>query len=451
MRFNLIFSTAAVLLTTLIIGCATKKPVIDTKNTTNIEYRPKNIKIYEQTSRATLGPCEPSIAINPNNPKNIVAGSVLDYVHVSNDGGKTWDTQKLRSKYGIWGDPTVLSDAKGNFYYFHLSDPEGTNWKSDKILDRIVAQKSTDGGKTWSEGASIGLNPPKQQDKQWALIHPTNESQLYTAWTEFDKYKSTDENDKSRILFSKSSNASKTWSAPLQISTHEGNCLDNDFTPEGTTLACDQANLYVSWAYDSKIWFSKSSDNGNRWSKEIPIANQPNGWKYEIKNITRCNGFPVLEIDHSNSKYNGDLYLNWSVQINDQQTNVFISKSTNQGKTWSTPKIIHSNQNKGHHFFNWMSIDPKTGFIYIIYYKETQPNSSLIEVHLSVSKNGGDTFSDYIISEKPFNPKGANFFGDYNNIAAFNGTVRPIWTQVENGLVSVWTALITADKLTKVN
>ena len=438
---RLICKTTLLALAISLLGCKTKSlKLIKTKNTTN--YKPINVKIYEQTSRNTLGPCEPSIAINPTNPKNIVAGSVLDYVHRSNDGGKTWQTEQLKSKYGIWGDPTVLCDSNGVFYYFHLSDPEGTNWKSNRILDRIVLQKSMDGGTTWSNGTSIGFNAPKQQDKQWALINPALNNNLYTAWTEFDKYNSNHENDKSRILFSKSENNGENWTKPKQISLNEGNCLDNDLTPEGTTLASNGEKLFICWAFNSKIWFSKSIDNGEHWSKEIAIANQPNGWKYSIKNIGRCNGFPVMDIDKSASKHHGNIYLNWSSQATNEETNIFISKSLDEGRTWSKPKKIHNNKISEHHFFNWMSVDPKTGFIYIVYYKETKPNASLIEVHLSVSKNGAKSFKDYIISKKPFNPKGSNFFGDYNNITAYNGIVRPIWTQVENGLVSIWTALI---------
>ncbi len=429
-------------LTFSLIGCSIKKVISTPKNTINTTYRPKNVKIYEQTSKNTLGPCEPSIFINPKNPQYLVAGSVLDYVHTSQDGGIHWTTKQLRSKYGIWGDPTVVADTNGTFYYFHLSDPEGTNWKSNHILDRIVVQKSTDNGTTWNTGAGIGLNTPKQQDKQWALINPSNNNELYVAWTEFDAYNSFNPNNHSRILFSKSTNGSISWSTPIQIGSHEGDCLDDDLTPEGTTLASNGTNIYVSWAFDAKIWFSKSTNNGKSWSKEFPITNQPNGWKYDIKNITRCNGFPVMGIDLSESKEKGTLYLNWSSQLNDNQTDIFISKSTDEGNTWSTPKTIYSDKEFAHHFFNWMSVDPKTGYIYIVYYKETKPKSSLIEVHLSVSKNGAQTFSDYLISKAPFNPKGANFFGDYNNINAYNGIIRPIWTQVEDGLVSIWTALI---------
>src|SRR5688572_24914526 len=109
--------------------------------------------------------CEPSIAISLDDPKIIVAASVLNNVYYTSNGGLSWEKSKLTSPMGVWGDPVVISDFKGNFYYFHLSDPTGKNWASEEILDRIVLQQSTDDGKTWSEGSSIGFNHPKDQDK----------------------------------------------------------------------------------------------------------------------------------------------------------------------------------------------------------------------------------------------------------------------------------------------
>ena len=37
------------------------------------------------------------------------------------------------------------------------------------------------------------------------------------------------------------------------------------------------------------------------------------------------------------------------------------------------------------------------------------------------------------------------FFGDYNNITAHNGVIRPIWTRLHEGDLSVWTAIINED------
>ena len=64
---------------------------------------------------------------------------------------------------------------------------------------------------------------------------------------------------------------------------------------------------------------------------------------------------------------------------------------------------------------------------------------------LSYSKDGGTSFTSKTISESPFIPMNDVFFGDYNNISAFDGIVRPIWTRYENNKLSIWTALINMD------
>ena len=62
------------------------------------------------------------------------------------DSGETWIGNILTSSYGVWGDPVIDVDTFGNFYFFHLSNIP------DKWIDRIVCQKSTDNGNSWSDG-----------------------------------------------------------------------------------------------------------------------------------------------------------------------------------------------------------------------------------------------------------------------------------------------------------
>lgn len=410
-----------------------------------LENTHKNVKIYEE-NKNVIGPCEPSIFINPLNTNNIVVGSVLNNVHTSFDGGLTWETKQLDSKYGVFGDPCIVADSSGNFYYLHLSDPEKKGWRSNQILDQIVIQKSTDGGKNWSSGVGIGKNSPKQQDKEWAVINPIN-NDIYVTWTEFDTYGSKDPLDKSRILFSKSSDAGNTFSVPVKISQFEGNCVDDDYTPEGAVPSVGvNGELYVAWSFDNKIYFDRSLDFGKTWLEEdILVANQPGGWSTEIAGIGRSNGMPVTAVDLSEGSYKGTIYINWTDHRNGvDNTDVFISKSIDNGLTWSNPKKVNTDNTKSHQFLTWMSVDPKTGYIYIIYYDRSETTNNETEVTLAVSYDAGDSFVSKKISEKPFSlvPKGV-FFGDYNNINAINGVIRPVWTHYENGKLSILTALIT--------
>lgn len=398
---------------------------------------------YKNVEIATAkGICEPSISINCKDPANIVGGAVLNYVFYSQDSGKTWYTDTLKSTYGVWGDPCVVSDYAGNQYFFHLSDPTGTNWASEEILDRIVCQKTNDGGKTWDGGAYLGYNPPKDQDKQWVAVDPKT-TNLYCTWTQFDKYGSKDTADHSNILFAMSADQGKNWSEPIRVNHIFGDCLDGDSTTEGAvpTVSPD-GEIYVSWALSDKIYFNKSKDGIHWLNKDIVIARQPDGWDIDVPGIMRANGMPVTVCDRSNGPYRGTIYVNW-VDKRRENYDVWFSRSSDRGKTWSKPQRINDDKGKADQFFTWMSCDPVTGYLYTVFYDRRNLEGVQTDVYLAFSKDGGRHWINEKISESPFSPDPTTFFGDYNNIDAFNGMVRPIWTRMDKeGKLSIWTALI---------
>jgi len=429
-----------IILLTFIMACKTSQLT----EVQPYDNKIKNVLIHQNDGLST-GPCEPSIFINPKNPQNIVAGAVLNTFHHSFDGGKTWTTDKLTSSLGVYGDPVISADNDGNFYYLHLGDPDGTNWASSRILESIVIQKSTDGGKTWNDGAGIGTNPPKQQDKEWISINPTN-NDLYVTWTQFDKYGSKDPDDVSLILFSKSTDQGATWTEGFRLSELAGNCIDDDDTVEGAVPAAGtKGEVFVAWGYDEKIYFDRSTDGGNTWMEEDKvIVEQPGGWTMDISGIGRTNGMPVTGVDHSNSKYRGTIYVNWADTRNGlNNSDIFIASSKDQGKTWSVPTRVNTDTTTSQQFFPWMSVDPKTGVIYIVYYDRSRQVGNENEVVLAYSTDGGQSFKSEFISESAFPSPGQSvFFGDYNNISAFDGMVRPIWTRYDENGLSIWTALI---------
>jgi hypothetical protein len=152
---------------------------------------------------------------------------------------------------------------------------------------------------------------------------------------------------------------------------------------------------------------------------------------------------PITAIDHSDSEYCGNIYINWTDQRNGaNDTDVFLIKSTDQGTNWSKPIRVNQDKTKTHQFFSWMSVDSFTGFIYIVYYDRSKYTNNQTDVVLSISKDGGNTFTSQTISETAFTPISQIFFGDYNNISVYKGVIRPIWTRYEKGKLSVWTAII---------
>ncbi len=433
----------------MFISCKSFHDVTQKKENQNSDVKYKNIKITESNA-FPMGSCEPSIAISKKNPQFIVAGNVMKDIHYSNDGGVTWTHKQLTSKHGVFGDPCIISDKGGLFYYLHLADPDN-NRGTKHFLNQIVLQKSIDNGGSWTDGTSIGLSKDTQQDKEWATTHPIS-GEIYTTWTEFDHYGSKNPEHKSRILFSISEDEGKTFSTPICISEMEGDAIDDDYTTEGAVPAVDNEGIiYVSWAFDNKIIFDKSVDKGKTWLKhDRIIAKQVEGWNHDIPGIGRCNGMPVTAVDVSNSNFQGSIYVNWTDQRNGKNdTDVFLIKSSDQGATWSKPIRVNTDQTKTQQFFTWMSVDPITGYIYIVFYDRSRHTDNKTDVVLAVSKDGGNSFTNEVISEEPFTPTSSVFFGDYNNIDAYNGVIRPIWTRYEKGKLSVWTAIINLSDIEK--
>jgi Secretion system C-terminal sorting domain len=389
-------------------------------------------------------PSEPSIAINPNNTNQLIAGSNLNNVYKSDNAGQSWSRSLLTSTYGVWGDPAIICDNNNNFYFFHLSNPP-TN---GKWIDRIVCQKTSNLATSWSTGTYTGLNGLKKQDKQWAVFDKISNN-IYVTWTQFDAYGSSNPANKSAILFSKSTDFGETWSTPLKINNIDGTCIDDSTTVEGAVPTVGPAGqVYVSWSGPNGLVFKKSLDQGATWStSEIPVSTT-SGWDYSIPGIDRANGMPITDCDRSNGSNKGTIYINWSDQRNGiNDTDVFLSKSTNGGATWSTPKRVNNDTAGKQQFFSWMTVDQTNGNIYIVFYDRRNHSDNKTDVYLAYSTDGGLTFTNTKISTTPFLPVDTVFLGDYTNITAHNGIVRPIWTRMDSGATSVWTALINQNTL----
>ena len=386
-----------------------------------------------QVNSDTLTTCnEPSIALNPNNSNNIVIGTNNTYFFSTFDAGNSWTEGKMSSSYGVWGDPSLAFDSNGNLFFGHLS---GEPPLSGRWGDRIVIQKSTDGGLSWNDGSFTGLNRPKFEDKDWISVDLTNstyKNNIYAAWTEFDSLFIADTSFKSRILFSYSTDAGETWSNPLKISDVEGDCQDDDNTTEGAVPAVGpDGEIYIAWAGPEGIVMDRSFDGGVTFSDDIFVTEQVGGWGwgYEIEGIYG-NGLPQTVCDTSHSPYRGTVYVLWADQRNGiLNPDIFLKKSTDKGITWSETKTVNNDNSGRPQFFPWMCIDPITGIIYIVYYDRSNTIGPMTEVYLARSADGGETFQNYLISESAFEAEVQKFIGDYTNIIAYNGKVYPVWTR----------------------
>jgi hypothetical protein len=397
-------------------------------------------------------PEEVSIAINPKNPSEIIGGANLASLYKSNDTGRTWKRQVLKCKaYNVYGDPMVFWDTLEYAYYMHLSFPNPKITPGGSWVDRIVLNKSANHGETFTDCYGFGKNEKKVQDKHWAAVDPKTNF-IHATWTQFDKYESKDPRDSSVIRYSISKDNGLTWEEPKRINFYPGDCLDGDNTVEGA-VPCVGPNseVYVAWAGPKGLVFNRSLDTGKTWmQKEIIIDSIYGGWEYKVDGIFRANGLPFTACDLSGGEHNGRIYVCWGDEKHGKNNkDVFISYSDDGGLTWCDRILITYYPNHREQFMPYMTIDQKTGNLYVLYYdRKNSFKGTDTEVCLAVSRDGGKTFNHHTVSNQPFPTFKNVFFGDYIGCSAVNGIIRPIWMETDaDKKLSVYTALLTDSML----
>ncbi|HEV2116439.1 MAG TPA: sialidase family protein, partial [Terriglobales bacterium] len=247
---------------------------------------------------------EPSIAINPRNPRQIVSAfQVPAHIAWSEDGGSSWNQAPAVApkNYKVSGDVSVTYDAHGHAILCYIAfDKLGTTnyWGHNARRNGIFIKRSLDGGKTWEENAIPVIEHATRpgipfEDKPYVVADNSASpysGNLYVGWTKFTLTKSV-------ILFSRSSDGGRTWSAPIEISTHEGLPRDDNGAVEGFTgtVGAD-GRLYVVWADGNSIVFAESRDGGRSFSRSRKILDTAPSY-FDVEDVSRSNGFPQIGID----------------------------------------------------------------------------------------------------------------------------------------------------------
>tara|TARA_A100001011_G_scaffold83289_1_gene86934 strand:- start:18792 stop:20360 length:1569 start_codon:yes stop_codon:yes gene_type:complete len=389
---------------------------------------------------------EPSIAINPKSPNEIVIGANVNKLYYSKNFGETWVYKQAKSSLGVYGDPVLHFNSNGKLFFAHLSKTPEKKWGA--FFDRIVFQRSLKTIDSLHDGIGIGFNKNKMQDKPWISSMQPNKTCL--SWTEFDQYNSSNPLHKSRIKFAISLDSGKTFSDAIHISDTTGDCLDSDHTLEGATTAFNSnGTIYCAWAGHHKIYLDSSTNNGKTWNRDKIIAPQKSGWDLDLRQFPRSNALPFLMINQSKSTYGQRMFLLFADNIYGDM-DIFILYSDNFGQSWSTPIRVNQDlkSNGSDQFLPNMAIDPITGHLYVIYYdRRHSSTNTFVAAYLSYSLDGGKSFKDIQIG-KNFAPPGKNyFFGDYLDVDAYNGIIHPVWTEHHTTHDEILTSTLFHDQL----
>jgi hypothetical protein len=392
-----------------------------------------NIKI---DSNNAYGEC--AITMNPKNTNELLAGSNLNNVYRSINGGLTWTKQQLNNAGADNGDPTCAIDTNGNFYFAHLHS----------IQDGNSCYQSTDQGQTWQFRNNWGVTTTKDIDKEWLYVDWAPNSPyintLYGTWAEFDSYSSSSPLDSGIIYLSKSNDGGLTWSPDVRVSKQAGNCGFNAI--KGSVIATGPVGeVYVAWCGNG-VSFQKSLDGGVTWMMQDKIVDtQVPTWYFTVPGFTYGTGFPGIASDVSGLTYNGNIYITWCDQRNGtNNTDVFVARSSDGGTNWTTTRV-NNDVGLKHQSHPWIAVDQVTGYVYVVFYDRRNYSTNATEVWLAWSTDGGASYNNIRVSNAPsFTP--GNQWTDYIGLTAHNNKIHPLWSGSSSG-VDTWTTTVNYSQL----
>lgn len=407
-----------------------------------------NIKV--NTDNTTQIQNEQQIVINPTDTLNLVADwrdfrvGYRQICHAASlDGGRTWiaETLFVEPTY-IWdSDPGMTVDANGNFYAIILS------FNSTSEPNGFFVYQSTNKGITWSAPRTV-VNGVQNvfEDKELIACDRTSSpysGNLYVAWARFIGFYSP------AIYFTRSTDQGFNWSAPIQISDSQGD------VQWPVPVVGPNGEVYVAWCRTTSIRFDRSTNGGVSFGTDHTVQNIASMDRY-VKGSILTFSYPAIDVDITNGPYRGYIYVAYMDDGTDGYPDMFFTRSTDGGNTWST-KVRINDDPQGNHidqFHPWLTVD-RTGCISVIFYdSRNDPSNILSDVYLAQSTNGGVTwFPNVRITTvsfdltagpekqiEPYDPtkplvgQRAGLIGEYNGLAAASkGNPISIWTDTRNG------------------
>jgi hypothetical protein len=331
---------------------------------------------------------ETTIAVNPYNPRNIVAGS-NDYrlfntreqrndsgsvAATSLDGGRTWTNVVLPhldfptggtgalSYMDAAGDPAVAFGPNNTVYYASLVFSRVVPTDGTQQASGLAVSVSHDGGLTWGDPAVLTLDGVTADgtpvpttifnDKEWIAADPRSGT-VYVTWTKF-----TFDGDgnylESPIMSVRSTNFGRTWSSPSRVPPSL-NGFKGGVTPFGSGSNPQVGNdgtLYV--AYETSICKTAACNDANDHDAVVVATSQDGGRTFRNQEVAsdfdfpatltgenfRLNGFPQMAYDRLTDR----LWITWADDRNGTysggasvKTNgdVFVVGSAHGSQGWS--------------------------------------------------------------------------------------------------------------------
>lgn len=351
---------------------------------------------------------------------------------VSSDGGQTWNDFTVRppasNQTSVEGDPMTAYDNR-----------TGTVWVGGISFagnGGLFVAKKTPGQNTF--GPSVMARATGGADKCWMAAGPgpndPTKTSFYIAYNE-GVIRSTD--------------MGQTWSAPVALGSGIG------FNPR----VGPNGELYVAyWDFSTGVMLRRSFNGGVSFDPAIRIATRMDTWGTQdgsrFPGQFRVPPMNALAVDPTD----GTLYCIYFDKTNQQSNganiDLYFTKSTDKGSTWSTPKVINRDATTpGDQFFPWVEVDA-TGRLHVSFWdsRNVVQNdgavNGMFDQYYTYSDDKGQTWNETRLTPSSWNSNndGLNrsnqFMGDYNALAYGGDRAYPVYTSTQNGNPDTFTHVI---------
>lgn len=363
----------------------------------------------------------------------------------SEDAGEEWEGEVEGVGGENNGDPAIGIALDGTTYVGRI----GQN-RCQTVAVRLP------GSDEWNETQVSTLSVPNEiHDKNHlAVDHSPGSSYLgnvYSAWTVVNNVAGL----YGHVFLARSTDRANSFSQPINLSAGVEGIVYN----HGVNLSVGvNGEVYAVWAGyqtwpsdENALLFTRSLDGGVTFENPRRIGPQIRGVRLTgLAAPIRTNSFPVMAVDLSDGPGRGNLYIVWTNYGKPNENvgpapEVYFIKSTNQGMTWSEPIKVASagTADGGERFFPWITCDPVTGKLFVIFYDSRGLTAGDCRVWVAASNDAGESWIDFPVSDEVFSPVpipglAMDYFTDYIGISAYNDLVIPVWTDNRDGVAASW-------------
>lgn len=403
---------------------------------------------------------EPQLAVNPGDPRNLVAvwqqdrwsngGAKGIVTAVSFDAGQTWSqalvpyTQCANGARERASDPWVSFGPDGTAHQIAYGfDTSGVN-------RAMLATRSTDGGRSWSTPIELqhDTDPSFAMDKESITADPLDASRVYAVWDRLTGFTHpTSPTNTGPTWFSRSRNAGLSWEAARAIYDPgmDAQTISNQIVvlPGSGVLV----NLFIgvrqasSQQAVSTIEVLRSPDQGDTWPDHFVVDKAEFVGAVDPKNgkgIRSGTVVPSIAADPQS----GALYVAWADArfSSFQRDGIALSRSTDGGATWSQQPVQVNQAAPATQAFTPV-VSAAGGSVAVTFYDlrndDSSPSHLYATAWLAISADGGQTFRETQITPRfdlAIAPQaGGYFLGDYQGLVHAGASFLPLFAAAHDG------------------